>query len=96
LEDVGWFGLGPVAVLPGRQRRGIGETLIRFGLRQIEEIGGRGCVVLGEPGYYSRFGFESDPKLRFADVPAEYFQRLVFKGDPPTGLVRYHPAFHES
>jgi len=94
-ESSGWFGLGPVAVLPHRRRRGIAEALIKQGLAQIKELGARGCVVLGEPAFYGRFGFESDPDLRFGDLPSQYFQRLVFFGDPPIGLVNYHAAFLE-
>jgi putative acetyltransferase len=94
-QDIGWYGLGPVAVVPGKQRRGIGEALIRAGLARIEQRGARGCVVLGDPAYYGRFGFRSDPDLRFADVPEKYFQRLVVDGEPPKGVVDYHPAFFE-
>lgn len=89
----GWFGLGPVAVIPGRQRTGIGTALIEAGLSQLRVEGARGCVVLGEPAYYSRFGFTADPNFRLAGVPADYFQRLIFKEESIGGLIRYHPAF---
>ena len=89
----GWYGLGPVAVLPERQRRGIGQALVRAGLDLLERQGARGCVVLGDPGYYARFGFRSDPALRYGEVPPAYFQRLPFAGERPTGEVAYHPAF---
>jgi putative acetyltransferase len=92
-QEVGWFGLGPVAVLVERRRRGIGTALIEAGLKRLEELGARGCVVLGNPAYYRRFGFESDRRLRFADVSSEYFQRLVIDGEPPQGVVNYPPAF---
>ena len=89
----GWSGLGPVAVVPDRQRHRIGSALIEAGLAQLRLQGSRGCVVLGEPGYYRRFGFAADPNFRLAGVPAEYFQRLIFDGQPRGGLVEYHPAF---
>ena len=89
----GWFGLGPVAVVPDRQGDGIGSALIQAGLTQLRVQGSTGCVVLGEPAYYRRFGFGADPNLRLAGVPAEYFQALVFKEEPCSGLVKYHPAF---
>jgi putative acetyltransferase len=92
-EDVGWFGLGPIAVLTDKRRRGSGAALVETGLRRLRELGGRGCVVLGDPAYYRRFGFESDPGLRFADVPSGHFQRLVIDGEPLRGVVSYHPAF---
>lgn len=92
----GWFGLGPVAVRPGRQHGGIGRALIAEGLRQLRERGAEGCVVLGDPAYYGRFGFRADPALRYPGVPAVYFQRLAFDGDSPAGTVAYHPAFTAS
>lgn len=52
------LGLAPVGVLPEHQGRGIGARLIRDGLQACREVGYGAAVVLGEPGYYSRFGFE--------------------------------------
>jgi putative acetyltransferase len=89
----GWFGLGPVSVLPERQGEGIGATLIRTGLDRLAAIGAAGCVVLGEPSYYGRFGFVADPALTYPGAPAEYFMRLVLSGDAPRGEVAYHAAF---
>ena len=92
-KSCGWYGLGPVSVRPGWQGKGIGSQLVREGLARLVDAGGKGCVVLGDPGYYRRFRFESDPDLRLEDVPAEYFMRLVLKGPVPTGRVTYHAAF---
>jgi len=89
----GWFGLGPVAVMPIRQRQGIGCALIEAGLATLRAQGSKGCVVLGEPAYYRRFGFTADPNLRLSEVPPEYFQRLKFKEQPCGGEVKYHAAF---
>ncbi|MEA2734641.1 MAG: putative acetyltransferase [Humisphaera sp.] len=50
--------LGPVAVLPAFQRRGIGGALIRTGMDEVERRGDPFVVVLGHPQYYPRFGFE--------------------------------------
>lgn len=91
-----WFGLGPVSVRPDRQRAGVGRALIGQGLDRLKRMGAEGCVVLGDPGYYGRFGFQSDRALRYADVPPEYFQRLVFAGPAPRGEVAYHPGFAAS
>ena len=90
---MGWLGLGPVAVAPARQRRGIGVALIREGLALLRERGGKGCVVLGDPAYYRRSGFASGTPLTAAGVPAEYFLALAFGGDIPSGEVTYHAAF---
>ncbi|PWB82522.1 MAG: GNAT family N-acetyltransferase [Methylocystaceae bacterium] len=88
-----WYGLGPVAVMPIRQRRGVGRTLIEAGLAGLRAIGAAGCVVLGEPEYYRRFGFERRPELRFEEAPPEFFMALPFGPDIPEGKVDYHPAF---
>ena len=89
-----WFGLGPVSVVPDRQRQGIGRALIERGLEEIRRMGAEGCVAVGEPAYYARFGFSCDERLRFAGVPAEYFMRIVFDGrKEATGDVAYHEAF---
>jgi putative acetyltransferase len=51
------MGLAPLAVVPGRQRSGIGAALTRAGLEHCREIGVGAVVVLGHPDYYPRFGF---------------------------------------
>lgn len=89
----GWYGLGPVSVSPQRQGQGIGSALVNAALARLHALGGRGCVVLGDPGYYSRFGFKAHPGLTLPGVPAEYFQALAFAGDVPEGSVQYHAVF---
>ncbi len=91
--DGDWYGLGPVSVEPERQGRGIGKALIEAGLARLRELKAAGCVVLGAPGYYGRFGFESDPALRYGEAPAAYFQRLILLGGAPSGQVHFHPSF---
>lgn len=88
-----WYGLGPVSVSPAHQNAGVGSALIRDGLDRLRGRDARGCVVLGEPEYYGRFGFVVHPGLRYAGAPAEYFQRLVFTGVSPTATVTYARAF---
>jgi putative acetyltransferase len=92
----GWYGLGPVAVLPMRQREGIGSQLVRRALELLHQQGANGCVVLGEPEYYSRFGFQTASSLVLPGVPANYFQALSFVGPVPTANVRYHESFNVS
>lgn len=92
-KTMDWFGLGPVSVHPDRQGSGIGSALIRKGLDQLRTDGAGGCVVLGNPDYYRRFGFENDERLRYEPAPPEYFMRLAFGTQVPTGRVDYHPGF---
>lgn len=88
-----WFGLGPLAVRPDRQSGGLGTALVRQGLEMLRRQGAGGCVVLGDPDYYGRFGFAVDPALRYADAPAGYFQTLPFRNDRPVGAIAYDSAF---
>ena len=91
-----WYGLGPVSVWPDHQRTGIGQALIREGLQQLQALRADGCVLLGNPAYYRRFGFESDPDLYHEGGPPGAFQRLTLSGSRPRGEVRFHPAFDAS
>ncbi len=89
----GWYGLGPISVLPHYQRRGIGSTLMRGALAELERSGAAGCVVLGDPKYYGRFGFKTHASLELSGVPAEFFQAVSFGVEVPSGTVRYSDAF---
>lgn len=88
-----WYWLGPVSVAPGHQRQGVGSQLIGRLLDDLRQLGAAGCVVLGDPRYYGRFGFRADAALVLPGVPAEYFQALRLAGEVPAGSVSYHPAF---
>ncbi len=89
-----WYGLGPVAVHPNHQNTGIGSALIMAGLLQLKASTAKGCVLLGNPDYYERFGFSQNPALTFADAPAKNFLALPFTDDIPNGEVIYHKAFY--
>lgn len=91
--SAGWFGLGPISVEPDLQGKGIGSLLMRAALRLLREMGAAGCVLVGDPSYYSRFGFRPEPDLVLPDVPPEYFQALLFGSSLPRGVVAFHEAF---
>jgi putative acetyltransferase len=88
----GWYGLGPVSVLPDHQGQGVGTVLIGQALRALADA--QGCVVLGDPDYYGRFGFRPDPRLALPGVPPESFQVLrLAANEVPRGTVAYDLAF---
>ncbi len=91
--ETGWYGLGPISVCPNKQGIGIGSLLMNAALQKLKDLGGKGCVLLGDPNYYSRFGFKSYPDLNLPDVPNEYFQAISFSNHIPSGEVTYHEAF---
>ncbi|WP_425052759.1 GNAT family N-acetyltransferase [Psychromarinibacter sp. S121] len=89
----GWYGLGPVSVHPDRQGQGIGGAMIEEGLALLRGRDAKGCVLVGDPAYYSRFGFRSDGAVSYGDVPVKYVQWLALREVTPSGELRYDPAF---
>jgi len=88
-----WYGLGPVSVLPALQKRGIGKSLMHEGLALLQTLGAQGCVLVGDPDYYERFGFRNLPDLTVAGVPRENILALPFDNRIPQGDVIFHQAF---
>lgn len=89
----GWFGLGPVSVLPNFQKQGIGTSLIEKGLLLLKDLNGKGCLLVGDPNYYKRLGFRNISQLTHGDVPPEFFLALPFSESVPTGSVKFHEGF---
>jgi len=91
--STGWYGLGPVSVLPEYNKQGIGKSLINKGLAMLKESDGQGCTLVGDPNYYQRFGFINIPSLVYKDVPPEFFLALPFTAKVPEGNVEFHEGF---
>ena len=92
----GWYAAGPIAVMQTRQRTGIGAHLATQSIVWLTEMGAKGIVLVGDPGYYARFGLHPDPDLILPGVAPEFFQvRMLAEGPRPKGTVTYAPAFGE-
>jgi putative acetyltransferase len=96
------MGLAPMAVLPDRQRQGIGSRLIQRGLELLRDRGCPFVVVVGHPEYYPRFGFEPASKhglvSQWEGMPDEAFMVMVLDAKVMTGAVgvaRYRDDFNE-
>jgi putative acetyltransferase len=93
------MGLGPVGVLPARQKTGAGKLLCRAGIEACRARGVPFLVVLGHVTYYPRFGFVPAVRfgLRFADVPPhDSFMAIELAPGAladASGRVRYAPEF---
>jgi len=93
------MGLAPMAVIPARQRAGIGSRLVVEGIERCTRADVKAVVVLGHADYYPRFGFVPASELSLGceyDVPANAFlvrelQDGALKG--LSGTIRYHPIF---
>ncbi|MEH3100013.1 GNAT family N-acetyltransferase [Sphingomonas adhaesiva] len=73
--------LAPLAVAPEWRQQGVAEALVRGGIDALEAAGVVLCFVLGEPGYYERFGFHADHARNFASPYAgDYFMALPLQG----------------
>ena len=92
------LGLAPMAVLPGRQRSGVGSALVRGGLSAARRGGADVVFVLGHPEYYPRFGFESAAGRGIGNeygAPPEAFMVLELTAgalDGVGGTALYDPA----
>lgn len=91
------LGLGPVAVHPGSQGSGIGSKLIRAALATAATLGEEVVFILGEPDYYSRFGFSAEAAAPFASpYSGPYFMALwpgPNAGGTAAGQADYAAAF---
>lgn len=91
--------LAPVAVVPQHQRRGVGTALIKGGLRICKERGRAAAFVLGDPSYYARFGFLTEPAKSIASKysgPAWQVLELTEGAlHAVAGSVTYPAAFEE-
>ena len=91
--SIGWYGLGPVSVLPDYQKQGIGKSLVNEGLSLLKDMGGQGCALVGDPNYYKRFDFKNIPDLIHEGIPPEVFLVLPFTAKVPQGVVVFHEGF---
>lgn len=100
-EETSWdaVGLGPLAVLPEHQSRGIGSQLVEAGLVQCRQAGHEVAIVLGHPDYYPRFGFVPSKPLGIRwehDAPEEAFMVLELKEGALAGrggVAKFLPEF---
>lgn len=90
----GWYVLGPISVWPARQRQGIGSQLMYAALESLRQQGAAGCVVVGDPAYYGRFGFRGHAALSMPGIPSEYLMAIALQGELPHGEVIHHDAFN--
>lgn len=91
-----WFALGPIAVEPELQGQRIGSALIDAGIQRLTRMGASGCILTGDPNYYSRFGFKPFPNLCPSGEPPEYFMILPLGCAAPSSIVKFHPLFHSN
>lgn len=89
----GWGLIGPVAVLPMHHRQGIGSALMNEAIGRLKAADYQGATLVGDPGYYSRFGFRSFTGLRAGDCPPRFVQALPFGTGEPKGELIHHAAF---
>jgi putative acetyltransferase len=71
----------------------IGKSLVYEGLSSLKALGAKGCVLVGDPGYYERFGFRNPTDLIIDGVPQQYFLVLPFEESKTSGTVVFHEGF---
>lgn len=88
-----WLGAGPVAVRPDWQGRGIGRALVEAALERARRLAAPGCVLVGDPAFYGRFGFAAREGLAHEGVPDPFVMGVSLGAPVPEGTIRFHPAF---
>ena len=95
--------LGPMAVAPDYQNKGVGSALVRDGLARLKEAGCPFVIVLGHANFYPRFGFVPASgfgiESQWNNVPDEAFMIVVFdRSALPSdgGVAYYRPEFDEA
>jgi putative acetyltransferase len=94
------LGLGPLAVSPDKQRRGVGSALMHAVLGAADAMGEPLVVLLGHADYYPRFGFRPAAELGIeapVDSWGEHFQARPMTGYDPSlrGKFRYAEPFND-
>jgi putative acetyltransferase len=95
---IGAVGIGPLAVLPEYQGRGVGTALMFALVGAAEATRERLLVLLGEPDYYGRFGFQAGSEVGVGSPDPEwgtYFQALQLSDGPVNGTFRYAKPFDD-
>jgi putative acetyltransferase len=86
--------LAPLGVDPDAQRNGIGAALVEEAHRRLQAAGEKLSVVLGDPAYYSRFGYRREPAEGFSsDYQCYALQALAWGEAPSNGRLVYAAAF---
>jgi putative acetyltransferase len=86
--------LAPLAVYPEYQQQGIATRLMREGHACLGALGEKLSVVLGEPNYYSRFGYSHRRAQNFeCEYQSPYLMAITFGAAPLQGRLVYPPAF---
>ena len=81
------LGLGPLTVRPQDQRRGVGSALMHAILGAADALGEPLVALLGNPAYYSRFGFQLSSHYQITPPKPEWQQHFQVRV-----LTCYHPS----
>ena len=81
--------LGPIAVDASSRRGGLGAELVRACLDEAKVMNLDGVLLIGDPPYFSRFGFVAAPQAVFAGpVDHRRVMWLPISAVEPVGAVR--------
>jgi len=87
--------VGPLSVLPDYQNKGIGSKLLNESINVAKELGYKGMILYGNPGYYHRFGFRNAQEYGISTKDGQNFGPFMVLKKKKKGLANIHGRFFE-
>jgi predicted N-acetyltransferase YhbS len=63
--------MGPIAVLPSYQKKGIGTNLMEESINKAKKLGHKAIIIFGQPEYYHKFGFKNAKEYNIQTAQGE-------------------------
>lgn len=95
-EEVNWQALSSLYLTPSYRQRGIARQMVEEGLTSLSELGYPACVVIGDPEYFSRFGFKNNELFSTLSDPLLIVELEENVCRDKKGIIRYGVEFSES
>jgi predicted N-acetyltransferase YhbS len=80
--------MGPLAVLPSYQKKGIGTLLVEESIKKATDLGYKAIIIFGEPKYYHRFGFQDAKEYGIQTADGQNFEAFMALMLTQDGLLK--------
>ena len=88
--------VGPIAILPDFQNKGIGTKLLDFSISVAGKLGYKGMILFGNPDYYHRFGFRNAQEFGITTKEGLNFEPFMVLELQENGMEEINGKFYEA